>query len=802
MNPQHLTKSPLSSRLIFVLGTLLLSPCLVFSQLNIEWEHTYGGVGWDELQTMALTSDGGYIFGSFTTTRTAGYEVSQDTRDTVYWPALEGDFWIVKTDGLGNIEWDKRYGGENQDRLWNIVQTNDGGYILAGESTSGYWMEKTAMNWGGYDYWMVKIDAVGNMEWQKSYGGNHVDVLRTVIPLSDGYLIAGYSGSDASPVKDEGSRGFEDYWVIRTDLLGNPMWQKVYGGTGQDVLYEAKQVPGGILLVGWSTSGVGFEKSDPAFGGQYTSDVWIVKINENGDVLWENSFGGDGIDNAFDAIQTLDGNYILTGFSSSNGNNSGPGNKSSARFGGEDAWLVKISPNGDYIWDKSYGSTSKEIAYSVAENGIGNLLVIGMTSSIGSSETGEGNQEDTLIGSNDYWALYLEPDGDKKWDMVLGGTGADVATKILKAHDYGYIFGGHSDSPPSFYKSQPCRNGNDMWVVRLGCLFPEPWLEDVPRTCQNEEFELDGSLTFCDGCEYLWDDGFTEPIRTVAPSIPTQYKVTVFHPDGCETTDSMLVEIVPGPEELFAAQKDVSCFNESDGAIYMDTVTGGTPPYLYSLNGGEYQDAVDYVNMPPGVYQVSILDANNCPLDTTLYITQPQEVLVELGEDIFLDLGEKVQLQALTNQTDSFSVSWGQTTILDCSDCLEPLASPSYSTTVSVRILDKNGCEAIDNQRLIIKKGDSVYIPTAFSPNLDNINDFFTIYADHQVRKVNSMFIFDRWGEKMFELHDFQPNVDQIGWDGKLDGKYMRPAVFGYWIEVEYLDGRTEFFEGDFTLVR
>jgi hypothetical protein len=101
-----------------------------------------------------------------------------------------------------------------------------------------------------------------------------------------------------------------------------------------------------------------------------------------------------------------------------------------------------------------------------------------------------------------------------------------------------------------------------------------------------------------------------------------------------------------------------------------------------------------------------------------------------------------------------------------------------------------------------MEKHEAVFIPNAFSPNNDNINDFFTVYADRSVQKVKTLMVFDRWGEKMFEARDFQPNIEQLGWDGRLDGKPMKPAVFVYFTEVEYVDGRTGFFEGGVTLVR
>ena len=340
-----------------------------------------------------------------------------------------------------------------------------------------------------------------------------------------------------------------------------------------------------------------------------------------------------------------------------------------------------------------------------------------------------------------------------------------------------------------------------MWVIRTGCAFPGPDLQDLPKACKDESILVDATVDSCEHCIYIWDDGSNNPVRNFTPDTTTQVKVTIVHPDGCDLSDSLIIEIVPGPEALLADGEPISCYGADDAEFLIEAVQGGTPPYQYSLNGGDWEDFAHYINMPPGEYTLNILDVNECPFDTIFFIAQPEEVIVELGDDIRIELGDSTQLQALTNLVDSFTFYWGQPDLIFC-ECMEPWVQPSYTTTYSFHIKDKNGCAAEDLVRVIVQRDTAVYIPTVFSPNNDNINDFFTIYAGPNVRIVKTLMVFDRWGEKMFEQHDFPPNVDQIGWNGKLDGKPMQPAVFVYWAEVEFLDGKTAFFEGGITLVK
>lgn len=775
------------------------------AQLTIDWNRTYGGNGYEEMNTAIATTDGGYLYGGITTSRTPAFEVTTHTVDTVDFPDPEptGDYWMLKTDADGNVLWDKRFGGKLQDRLWSIVQTPDGGYLLGGDSRSGVGGDRTWPKRGETDFWVVKLDANGNMQWDRAYGGTGHDFLRKIVLLPNGqYWLTGTSDSPASFEKSTASHnGSMDFWAVKIDENGLPLGDYTFGGSGKEELFDAMlALDGNILMVGPSESPADFDKTALNFG---FNDMWVVKASPMGLKLWDASFGGNGRESCQRIRATKDGNYVVTGETSSDKLS---GNKTAEHYGSEDIWLVKFAdqPTGAVkLWDRSFGGQSSDIGYDICETSIGNLLLFGESASASDSI----GKDAPLLGGKDFWFLFLHADGEKQWEESLGGTANDGGRFAFVGHDYGYLMAGLSNSNSyGPYKDQDNRGpswSNDLYVIRTGCAFPPPQLEDLPKTCPNEEINLDASIPLpCHYCQYFWEDGATGPERTVSPDTTTQYTVTVVHPDGCERSDSMTIEIVPGPSGYLAGGEPISCYGETDALFYLEEVMGGTPPYQFSFEGSEWEATASYFDLGPGFYTLEIQDANGCLLDTTFYITQPEEVLVELGPDLVVDYGDSIQLQALTNLLDSFSVEWGQPDLVSCPNCQETWAQPFATTTLSIVVKDKNGCTASDNLTLIVEKSDAVFIPNAFSPNLDNINDFFTVYADPSVRRIKALRVFDRWGQLMYENYDFPPNKEQIGWNGKRQDQWLDPAVFSYFAEVEFVDSRVELFEGDVTLVK
>ena len=254
-----------------------------------------GGFGDDKLRGGISTQDGGYLF--------SGTSPGED-------------YWIVKTDAQYNKLWDRTFGGNNNETLWRGIPAPGEGYLLLGYSDSGISGEKSEGSKGGFDYWVIKVDGQGNKVWDKTFGGVHNDVLLTAVSTSDGgYLLGGFSESDASGDKSENSKGDRDYWVVRIDSQGNKIWDKSFGGGASDELRSIVATDGGWLLFGNSESNISGDKSVNSKG---SNDYWIIKIDYQGNKVWDKTIGGSAYDYLLSAIPTLDGDYLLTGYSNSN----------------------------------------------------------------------------------------------------------------------------------------------------------------------------------------------------------------------------------------------------------------------------------------------------------------------------------------------------------------------------------------------------------------------------------------------------------------------------------------------------
>ena len=282
---------------------------------NIEWSRTYGGTGEDRGRSIIQTGDGGYALIGHTWSFGVGY----------------GDFRLIKTDATGNMQWSKTYGGVNSEDPWSVVETSDGGYAIAGVTKS--------FGAGGYDFWLVKTDVSGNMQWSKTYGGTGWDWAFSVVQTNDGgYALAGYTESFGA--------GNRDFWLVKTDVSGNMQWSKTYGGVGSDTARFLVQTSDG----GYAIAGDGFAN--------------LMKTNPGGDLLWNASYGGS----ACSLVETSDGSYALAGTKDG------------------DFWLVKTDVSGNMQWSKTYGGTGWDDAWAMIQTRDKGYVVTGRTESSGAGD--------------------------------------------------------------------------------------------------------------------------------------------------------------------------------------------------------------------------------------------------------------------------------------------------------------------------------------------------------------------------------------------------------------------------------
>ena len=367
---------------------------------NIEWHKLLGGTGSDQATCIQQTTDGGYIV--------SGFSSSSDSGDVSATSNGFRDYWVVKLDSNGNAEWDNLLGGSDIDEATSIQQTTDGGYIVSGWSQSSNSGDVSETSNGSRDYWVVKLDSNGNLEWENLLGGCGFDEATSIQQTTDGgYIVVGHSTSSLSgDVADEnnGSGFTRDYWVVKLDSNGNVEWENLLGGNGSDEANSIQQTTdGGYIVAGFSSSSLNGDVNDATNGG---TDYWVVKIDNNGNVEWENLLGGSDVDAATSAQQTTDGGYIVAG--SSRSSNSGDVND--ITNGLTDYWVVKLDSNGNVEWENLLGGGGFDEATSIQQTTDGGYIVAGYsTSSLSGDVTDETNGSGF---ATDYWIIKLDANGE------------------------------------------------------------------------------------------------------------------------------------------------------------------------------------------------------------------------------------------------------------------------------------------------------------------------------------------------------------------------------------------------------
>ena len=462
---------------LYLLLSLLL-PLFTYSQ-DILWEKSYGGTHADYLFDAQPTADYGFILAGSSLSNKTGNK-SEDNHGDL-------DYWVWKMTEKGDLDWQKSFGGSGFDLLESIKNTSDGGFILAGTSSSGSGFQKGEDSKGLTDFWVIKLDASGTEQWQRTIGGNGSDELLCAFQTRDGGYILGGSSS-SSPVsisdikpnekpltttkadlyrKSEKSRGNMDYWVVKLDKQGVIVWQKTYGGQYADLLRSMEQTAdNGFILAGYSNSSQSGEKTDNNKG---IGDVWVLKINDVGEIQWQNSYGAEGDDQPYVIHQTIDGGYII----GANSNSTNPLTSMGGIVGnGTDYWVLKLDEDGGVVWSKTYDFGKVDILTSLVENKDHTYLIGGYAQSesrvpregiVGKLVNMAAKEKD---GINDYIALKIDEKGEELWKKTVGSAGEDILRKLIETRDGGYLMAGTSNSGASKDKNSNI-GGNDFWVVKL-----------------------------------------------------------------------------------------------------------------------------------------------------------------------------------------------------------------------------------------------------------------------------------------------------------------------------------------------
>lgn len=712
---------------------------------DLIWQKTIGGSGWDLATSTKETTDGGYIIGGYSNSSISA-EKTEDSRGN-------DDYWVVRLDSNRNVIWDKTFGGTGVDRLWSIIETEDGGFLMGGESDSNTSGDKNENSRGSNDIWIIKIDSNGIMEWQKTYGGNDIDILKTIVKSNDGgYILAGSSLSNISGEKTENSRGFGgDYWILKIDTQGNIIWQRTLGGNNGDyVKFIQPTSDGNYIIGGDAISNISGEKTENSICNSV--DTWIIKLDNNGQIIWDKTIGGDNTEWMGNIRETNDNGFIIGAMSGSDIS----GYKTEASNGNRDYWIVKLDKFGNVEWEKTLGGSENDQLTSIVQANDGDYVFGGWsTSNISGDKTEDSN------GALDYWMVKLNMNSSdystSSYSSITICEGNDLELNADSGVFYkwsGPNGFSSTEQNPIITNASILNSGTYNVSISDNALCVETKIINVIITSFLSINAID-DMHACDDN----NDGFAffnlEELKSDIIGTLNNISITFYRENGQLIPDTELpaVENLIINEELITVKVEDNgslCSNEAVFKLITSLPIANTLNDLTSCddnNDGvsEYFDTSTIETTVLGNQTgmiVSYFDSNGNPLPSPL--PNPYTNTIPYEETITVRV-------ALENNPSCFS------------ETLFKLVA--------------NNCEAL-----------KVHFPRFFTPNNDGINDYWP-----QTANIESITIYDRFGKL---LKTVPPN--SVGWNGTYNGKLLPSS--DYWFVA--ITSNNKLIKGHFSLVR
>ena len=845
---------------------------------NILWNKTYGGATFDYGFHAQQTADGGFIIIGTTQSYGSGLD----------------DIYLIKTDLVGDTLWTKAYGGIFNEEGYYAEQTTDGGYILAGYTNS--------YGAGSTDAYVIKTDNVGDTLWTKTYGGGTFDYATSVLQTTDGgYLITGYTISYGP--------GNADMYIIKTDSAGNVLWNKAYGGVQDDFTgyggCAALTNDGGYIITGRTLS----------FGPGIT-DLYVLKLDSIGDTVWTKNYGGAGIDVGESIKQTADGGYIITGWTNSFG------------AGGYDVYLIKLDGNGDTLFTKVFGGTGNDDGFSVMQSADGGYVIAARTPSFGAGGydiyliktdcegnsgcnqfpapigygspstlagsgviTGSGGivsitntitgnpaiidsmlcpiiscsitssftASDSIICESDTVSFTNTSTGATSYQWQIDSVLFDTSTNTMDTFNTAGTY-----TISLIADSGGCQDTSSIIIIVDSLPSANAGI-DV-NICYGDSVNLNAS----GGGAYSWSPGIglsdsTASNPIASPDTTTLYILTATDSAGnCSATDSIIVTVNVLPptninlnicigDSIFVGgayqtttgtyYDTLAAANSCDSVIVTNLIVSSTFTMNVNTNicdgdsmfaGGSYQTTT-------GIYYDTLTTIDNCDsiiitdLNVVLSLTTNVSIdicngdsvlaggayqytsgtyydtlttsagcdsvivtqltvnvpTVNAGTSVTVDEGSCVTLNASPGVT----YSWTPPSGLSCTNCQNPVACPTSTTTYYLTITDSNGCSSIDSltitviaEKTIDCDESTIFIPDIFSPNGDGENDVLQVLG--KGFSINTFMIYDRWGERVFSAQGAPASGGETSWDGTYKGKMLNPGIFVYYLEARCDDDK------------
>jgi hypothetical protein len=436
------------------------------------------------------------------------------------------------------VQWHKSFGGTNfESPGGRIAVAQDGGYAVLSLSESGVSGTKETTNYGRYDAWLVRLDSSGNKIWERNFGGASEEGVRDLKATADnGWIFVGESYSVPSGNKTSPNYGEADYWIVRLDSEGNKLWEKSIGGNRYDEAVAVLETDNGdFIIAGYSYSETNQVKTAPRFG---LADIWILRLSAQGDVLWQTSYGGASQDWPY-AIAPYGTNGFVIGAASA----SPPGgNKESPTYEGSDFWIIAIDHDGNKLWERSYGGDNSDELRNLRQTSDGGFIAYGSTGS-GVS----GNKTTPLaFPYADCWLLRLNGSGEKIWERTFGHEGTDFPYGVMQTVDGGFVVTGF-EIPSGDWTIRFDGDGNQVWEHRYDLGYSSGFA-DIQNT-------QDGGLIAVSAVPSLLQSHDLLVVKLAADALTApQLALQPFSPDF--STPRLLLRGIPGRAYVVERSED------------------------------------------------------------------------------------------------------------------------------------------------------------------------------------------------------------------------------------------------------
>lgn len=527
------------------------------------------------------------------------------------------DFWVIRTNANGNREWQKTFGGSGNDIATAVLELSNNDILVAGYTYSNN--GQVSGNHGGSDIWLIRLNSSGTLLWKRSLGGTSNEYCYSLALASDsGFILAGSSTSNNGNVT--GNHGSTDFWIVKTDGSGNIQWQKSLGGSGIEECYSIHSTfDGGYIAAGYTNSNDG-----QVSGNHGNNDFWIVKLNATGNLLWQKCLGGTLNEVATVVLQNSSGRYVVGGYSnSSNGDVSN-------NYGSSDYWMAILdSSNGNMISEKTYGGSNSEIVFDVLATANNGLLIAGGSNSNNGDVNGN-------HGSEDIWLIKTDSIGNIVWSRTYGGTSVDRPASVLENSDGGFTTLGYSYSNNSDVSGS--HGEADIWFLKLSCFAPVSDFEIAADTvCLHTSVNFTNTSVHSALHEWKIDDALYSLTTNSSLQFNTTgtFKITLYS-YTCYAVDSLskFITVVDYPIPFITSSVSYLCEGNSGR---LSTIEADR----YAWNNGATSREI--VVDSGGNYSV-IVTKYGCNGSTSLSLDEYQLPQIELGNDTSICSGLSITL--------------------------------------------------------------------------------------------------------------------------------------------------------------